>query len=120
MITGQHVFTSTSVVELLASHLHVPPPSPSERLGRPVPPDLEALILRGLAKAPADRPQSAAAFREALLRCDVQAWTPADARAWWAARADRVRRAHDRERDRASDLGYVPTVTLARDAAELQ
>jgi serine/threonine-protein kinase len=118
MITGQHVFTGASIVELLAAHLHTAPPPMGERLGRPVPPDLEALILRGLAKAPADRPQSAAAFREALLRCDVPPWTNDDARAWWASRGDRARRADDRKR--GSDRAYVPTVTIVRDdAAEL-
>jgi hypothetical protein len=43
--------------------------------------------MRGLAKSPADRPESAAAFREALLRCNVPPWTESDARAWWQAYA---------------------------------
>jgi serine/threonine-protein kinase len=116
MITGQHVFKRASVVELLAAHLHTPPAPMHERLGRPVPPDLESLILRGLAKAPADRPQSAAAFRAGLLRCDVPPWTPEDARGWWLTRGDRARRAQERER--GSDLGYVPTVTIARDVSD--
>jgi serine/threonine-protein kinase len=116
LLTGQHVFTGASTVELLAAHLHTAPRPMRERLGRPVPPDLEAVILRGLAKAPADRPQSAAAFREALLRCDVPPWTQEDARAWWRTRGDRARRAERRERD---GLAYVPTVTVVRDAAEL-
>jgi serine/threonine-protein kinase len=112
MLTGEHVFTGTSMVELLAAHLHTAPVPIRERLGRAVPPDLEALILRGLAKSPGDRPPSAAAFREALLRCDAPAWTQEDARAWWLTRGDRALRAERR----GADGPYVPTVTVVRDA----
>jgi serine/threonine-protein kinase len=115
MLTGEHVFTGSSTVELLAAHLHTPPPPMRQRLGRAVPAQLEELVMRGLAKSPADRPPSAAAFREALLRSDVPPWTQEDARAWWLTRGDRARRADARGRDAA----YVPTVTVVRDAAEL-
>jgi serine/threonine-protein kinase len=111
MLTGEHVFTGGSMVELLAAHLHTPPVPIRERLGRAVPADLEALIMRGLAKSPGDRPPSAAAFREALLRCDVPPWTQEDARGWWLTRGDRARRADERGRD----LPYVPTVTVVRE-----
>jgi eukaryotic-like serine/threonine-protein kinase len=116
MLAGQHVFTGSSMVELLAAHLHTAPPPIRERLGRSVPADLEALILRGLAKSPGDRPPSAAVFREALLRCDVPRWTQEDARAWWLTRGDRARRAEER----AGDLGYVPTVSVVRDGVQGQ
>jgi serine/threonine-protein kinase len=112
MLTGQHVFGGGSTVEVLAAHLHAPPLPIRERLGRAVAPDLEALLLRGLAKSPADRPPSAAAFREALLRCDVPPWTQEDARAWWLTRGDRARRAERR----GDDLPHAPTVTVVRDA----
>ena len=69
MLAGQHVFEGASLVSL-AAHLHSTPVPVRERLGRKVPTDLEALIMRGLAKF-ADRPPSAEAFREALLRCEV-------------------------------------------------
>jgi hypothetical protein len=103
------------MVELLAAHLHTPPAPMRERAGRPVPPDLEALVLRGLSKAPADRPPSAAAFRDALLRCEVPPWTQEDARAWWRTRGDRARRAEERGRDAA----YVPTVSVVRESTQL-
>jgi serine/threonine-protein kinase len=112
MLTGEHVFGGGSMVELLAAHLHQAPVAIRERLGRPVPPDLEALVMRGLAKSPADRPPSAAAFRDALLRCDLRPWTQEDARAWWVTRGDRARR----RRVERPGLAEVPTVTVVRDA----
>ena len=113
MLTGQHVFEASSVAEFLAAHLHAPPVPIRERLGAAVPPDLEALILRGLAKSPADRPPSAAAFREALLGCDVPRWTQEEARAWWRTRGERARR-----RDApALELTHAPTVTVVGERA---
>lgn len=40
-----------------------------------------SLILRGLSKAPEDRPESAGHFRRELLACGVPAWTERDTRA---------------------------------------
>ena len=116
LLTGQHVFEGSSAIELYAAHLHATPEPPSARLGRPLPPDLEALLLRGLAKSPADRPPSAAAFREALLRCDVPPWTEEDARAWWRTRGERARR---REKRPAAAAAFHPTVSVV-DAGALR
>jgi hypothetical protein len=80
-----------------------------ERAGRSVPADLEALLLRGLAKAPADRPPSAAAFREALLRCEVPPWREEDARGWWRTHGERARQ----RVEQPPDLAYTPTITVA-------
>jgi serine/threonine-protein kinase len=110
MLAGQDVFERGSLVEVLAASLHATPVPVSQRLRRAVPPDLEALVMRGLAKSPGDRPTSAAAFREALLRCDVPPWTQADARAWWRTHGDRALR---RERPGADPV-HAPTVTVAR------
>jgi tRNA A-37 threonylcarbamoyl transferase component Bud32 len=49
---------------LLELHLHAPPPRPSERCG--CAPAIDALVLRCLAKSPADRPASMAAVIEAI------------------------------------------------------
>jgi len=83
MLTGEHVFTGETLIEICAAHLHTTPRPPSERLGAEVDEDLEALLMRGLAKAPEDRPQTAAAFREELARCVVPEWSREDARRWW-------------------------------------
>jgi serine/threonine-protein kinase len=92
LVTGQHVFAARTVVEMCSKHLLEAPIPPSERLGRPIPKDLEDLILACLAKSPAARPQSAADVRDALLRCAEQ--SPYDlrsARRFWAERAPRLR-----------------------------
>jgi eukaryotic-like serine/threonine-protein kinase len=115
LLTGHHVFEGGSAVEIYAAHLHAAPIAPHLRLGRNVPPALEALLLRGLAKSPADRPPSAAAFREALRRLDIPPWTEEDARAWWRTYGDRARRCAMPP----VALDDSPTVTVARDRAEL-
>jgi serine/threonine-protein kinase len=113
LLAGRHVFDGASVVEICAAHLHKAPPPIRERAGVDVPADLEALVLRGLAKSPSDRPPSAAAFREALLGCDVPRWTPEDARAWWRTHGERARR----PADRGADVAYAPTVSVVVDRA---
>ncbi len=59
ILTGQHVFEGKAVVEVLSKHLAEQPVPPSERLGRPLPADLEAVILSCLAKDRDARPASA-------------------------------------------------------------
>lgn len=115
LLTGHHVFEGGSAVEIYAAHLHATPIPPQVRLGRPIPADLEALLLRGLAKSPSDRPASAAAFREALQRLDVPPWTEEDARAWWRTYGARARRCAAPH----ADLADAPTVTVVRERATL-
>jgi len=95
LLTGTPVFLERSLVGVCAAHLDETPEPPSRRLGRSVPEDLEQLLLRGLAKHPEDRPQSARAFREALLACDLTPWTEDDARGWWAQRLHTPRSLED-------------------------
>jgi len=84
LLTGTHVFSGRSVVEVCAHHLHTVPDPPSKRLGAPVSEDLEALLLACLAKRPDDRPASANALRERLRACAVASrWTNARAAEWW-------------------------------------
>jgi serine/threonine-protein kinase len=84
-LTGQHVFSGGTLVEICSHHIHTRPASPSERLQRPLPRDLESLILACLEKDPALRPSSAEELRQGLAACrDFGRWTHAEARAWWA------------------------------------
>ncbi len=84
MITGKHVFDGSSTPEICCKHLDETPTPPSARLGRPVDAELEAVVLACLAKAPADRPVSAAELGDRLRACrGIGAWTQADALAWW-------------------------------------
>jgi serine/threonine-protein kinase len=84
LLTGEHLFTGNAV-EVCGHHLHTAPTPPSERLGRPLPRNLEELILRCLAKDPADRPASAEALQTALRHADPRDWSPEDAKRWWRA-----------------------------------
>jgi serine/threonine-protein kinase len=96
LVTGAPPFTGQTLVELCAHHLHSTPPPPSQR--RPVPGDLERVILSCLAKDRADRPQNAEALSQSLARCqDAVAWTEADAAAWWARRLEILRAQPKRE-----------------------
>lgn len=92
LVTGTHVFTGRSVVEVCAQHLHSVPDSPSARRGNPVDGDLENLILACLAKDPARRPSSARVFCEQLRACAVAGeWTLARAGTWWSTHRCQLR-----------------------------
>jgi serine/threonine-protein kinase len=67
MLCGQPPFNSHGFGELIQSHLMVTPPAASS-MEPAVPPALDDLIARMLAKSPADRPQTMRAF---LLELDA-------------------------------------------------
>ena len=84
LLTGKPLFDSENVVEVVMHQVNTVPPTPSQRAGREVDKELEAIIMRCLAKRPADRPQTAKELENELAACQcVQAWTEADAHAWW-------------------------------------
>jgi len=94
LLTGYDVFDDPADVETLISlQLHQLPRTPSDRVGRKLPKDLERLIMRCLAKSPSDRPEGALQLREELLEClDAKMWTMREAEAWWAEQGLCVRR----------------------------
>jgi serine/threonine-protein kinase len=84
LLTGTHVFSGKTLVEVCSHHLHTAPEPPSRRLGTPVPADLEELLLTCLAKDPTERPFAAAVLRDALDALEsTGSWTPTAARTWW-------------------------------------
>jgi serine/threonine-protein kinase len=90
LLTGEQVFTG-NIVEICGHHLHTEPTPPSERLGRELPAELEALVMQCLAKKPGDRPQSASEIRERLAAIrDIPRWRQADARGWWQVHGEAV------------------------------
>lgn len=98
LLTGTPVFEGNTVVEICSKHLHTEPETPSERLGLKVPEMLEEVVMRCLAKKPAERPATALELRELLEACkeEVGEWTASQARAWWARHEDGVReKRHD-------------------------
>jgi serine/threonine protein kinase len=66
MLVGRVPFDGNTIVEVFEAHLHDDPAPPVD-LVADCPADLSELILKLLAKAPHDRPPSAAAVRAALV-----------------------------------------------------
>ncbi len=58
-VTGKAAFPGTSLIEIAANVLHLEPPPPSS-VNSTVPPELDSIILKALAKNPEKRYQSAA------------------------------------------------------------
>ncbi|HEU5057538.1 MAG TPA: serine/threonine-protein kinase [Kofleriaceae bacterium] len=116
LLTGTEVFTGRTVLEVCSHHLRTEPVPPSGRLGKPLPADLERLILSCLAKAPADRPASARALRDALLACAGPRWSEEDARAWWREHGEALRARRAGAAGGAAAAASTIAVDLARRA----
>jgi eukaryotic-like serine/threonine-protein kinase len=83
LLTGTPPFAHPSIVGILAAHLHETARPPSERRSD-VPADLEAVVLRCLAKDPNDRFPDARSLGQALAACRASSeWSPAEAARWW-------------------------------------
>jgi serine/threonine protein kinase len=91
LLTGERVFQGSTAVDVLMHHIKTPPVPPSERSGRPISPELEALVLACLAKEPEDRPPSADWLATRLAACSVdEPWTKERARLWWESTLPKV------------------------------
>ena len=78
LLTGSVPFETGGVLELLYAQVHRDPPPPSSK-APDLPPAVDAVLLRGLAKQPADRWDSCAAMIDALdhaFDLDVAATMP--------------------------------------------
>jgi eukaryotic-like serine/threonine-protein kinase len=83
LLTGVPPFDGDRAIKIILAHAQQPVLPPS-RLRSDIPRDVEQIVLRCLAKNPADRYQSAAALRQALSECVAAGgWTPEDAAGWW-------------------------------------
>ena len=84
LLTGKLVFPLGPSLQMIAAHAHDKPELPSRRGGVAVPSDLEAIVMQLLAKAPADRPASAAALSALLAATGLEeGWTVSKRDAWW-------------------------------------
>jgi hypothetical protein len=93
MLTGRPVFEGGNPFEVMTHHVQSPPEPPSTFTLTPVPADLEAIVLRCLAKEPDERFASAELLRAHLEDCALAGvWTAADARAWWSEHEAALRR----------------------------
>jgi eukaryotic-like serine/threonine-protein kinase len=84
LLTGELVFSAESPLKMLIQHIQAVPVPPSIRSGRPVPPELERLIMRCLEKDPANRPSTADELLAGLEQVELErTWDAPLARTWW-------------------------------------
>jgi serine/threonine-protein kinase len=97
LLTGRPPFAGRSAVRMLAAHMYEPPVPPTTH--RPdVPAGMESVVLRCLAKDPADRYPTAQGLESALASClTAGRWTEEEAACWWRA-------------NRVQSRGHRPTV----------
>ena len=83
LVTGRPPFEGDKPLKVIFAHANQPVTPPSA-LQKGIPDDLEAVLLRCLAKDPADRFQSVDELAQALGFCqDAGQWTRRDASVWW-------------------------------------
>ena len=70
VFTGRLPFVAESIVRLIVMHTREAPPVPSS-IRAEIPPEIDDVILKCLAKSPADRPRDVGKITEAL-----RSWTP--------------------------------------------
>jgi len=84
LTTGQLVFDTESGVAQVVEHVKTRLKPPSERTELPMPPGLEAIIMKCLEKDPADRFQDAGEMAAALREVPLaQPWDVRRADEWW-------------------------------------
>lgn len=83
LLTGQEPFAGQSAIEIITAHQREAPRPPSQ-IEPSISDDLEKVVLKCLAKDPADRFQRAEELEAALAVCAAAGgWTKGDAEAWW-------------------------------------
>jgi hypothetical protein len=78
LLTGKPPFADRSPIQMLAAHLY-DPPAPLTTRRAELPPQLDAIVLKCLAKNPADRFPDARSLDAALAACAAGPWTETDA-----------------------------------------
>jgi serine/threonine-protein kinase len=106
LLTGSLVFDDPNPMSMALKHVQTPPDPPSQRTELPIPPDLEAIVMRCLAKLPADRPSSAGELNKLLTACVTPIWTEAEAEAWWEKHLPLT----STLRGFAQDLSFTPQI----------
>jgi len=84
LLTGRRVFEADSIEAFLVAHTTEVPSPPSQHCNELVPTALDDLVLSGLAKEPADRPQDAQEMARQLGQIQTECtWTEELAASWW-------------------------------------
>jgi serine/threonine protein kinase len=109
LLTGQPVFDAQNLIELCQLHVSQPPIPPSQRSGRTIGADLEAVLLDCLDKARARRPQTARELAVQLGRCTAaDGWSVEEADAWWNR--------HERSATEEPSTSAAPSATKGKPA----
>jgi len=84
LLVGVPVFEGATPMKVVMAHVNNPPVPPSQRAELQVPGDLEAIVMQCLAKAPAERIQSADDLARRLEACQLSGrWDQERAQEWW-------------------------------------
>jgi len=84
LLTGGHVFKAETPVEMLIKHARDAPYPPSGVTELEIPPELDAIVMDCLAKAPDARPVSMDDLATRLAELDpIGRWTRVEALEWW-------------------------------------
>lgn len=95
LLSGRPVFPGENALKVLFAHTRDEPPALSDFMPD-VPRDLEAIVMRCLAKNPEDRYASADELREALERVELsEKWSADRAKAWWSSAPTDAERNYD-------------------------
>jgi serine/threonine-protein kinase len=105
MLTGSELFKNLSFGATVMAQVSKVPDSPSKRLGSPVAPDLERVVMKCLEKSRTERYATARALDAALAACEAAGkWSRDDARNSWDAMRPSLRfrfRSNPPESDKA-------------------
>ncbi len=84
MLTGQPPFVSDSSLKVIVDHVKTDPTRPSMVSELPIPPEMDELVVKCLAKRPEDRFQSAEEVANLLKDIPFeQSWNLTLAKGWW-------------------------------------
>lgn len=84
LLTGRLVFEEPTPIALAMAHVQQTPMLVSQRTELPIPAGLEEIVMKLLAKNPAERFTSAGDLASALrLLHEIKTWGPDDAARWW-------------------------------------
>jgi serine/threonine-protein kinase len=115
MLTGQPPFKRATALEVILDHVRSEPTKPSEISEIEIPPVLDDIVLKCLAKRPADRFQSAAELCAALASVPLaHPWTVEQAREWWTLHEPEARPSAGEPTSPAEPAVTEPRVDLPR------
>lgn len=102
LLTGKLVFEAANAFQMIANHLRSEPVPPSVRANVDVPRQLEAVILKCLAKKPDDRYATVLEVSRDLALVNVKPWSEEEALASWSQRQPVVTGSLPAARDRGA------------------